>query len=166
MKKGLDFVLSIFLSILFLLITLNSFPLAWGNGSLKEINWDDEKTVPKPLLKIISVEMDSVPFEKALFVVAKKGGFKLNYSSTRLKVQKRITLKMKNVTAIRVLQKILDGTGAELRINKGGHLVIVPRKRKMSRYGAIYGKVEESSIKRVIPGIQIQIIDTKISTVS
>ena len=72
--------------------------------------------------------MEQVPFGKALLTIAKKGGFQLNYSSTRLKVQKKITLKMKDVPAIRIIKKILEDTGAELRVNKGGHFVIIPKK--------------------------------------
>ncbi len=163
MKKRLNFIFTI---ILFQLIIFNNFQIASGNGSLKEIKPDETKKIPNSLLKSISVDMDNVPLEKALFTIAKKGEFNLNYNRNRLPVHKIITVKMSNVPAVEVLQKVLNNTGTELRINKGGHFIIIPKKNKSNKHGTIVGKICESSNHKNIPGVQILLLDTKFFTLS
>ena len=111
----------VFFTILFIqmLIFQNSRPLF--GGELKGIGQENTLDVPKPLLNVISVDIHNIPFEDALNLIAKKGRFQLNYNRSRLLVHKKITVKMRNVPALKVLMRILSETGAELRINKSGN---------------------------------------------
>ncbi|MCK5075659.1 MAG: hypothetical protein KAR38_04750 [Calditrichia bacterium] len=59
------------------LVLINSISL--GAGEINEANNNDQK-VPEILLKKISVNIDEVPFEEALKIIADKGSFKLNYN--------------------------------------------------------------------------------------
>jgi hypothetical protein len=160
-KKGEKFVFSLIFVPLFILLYS---PFCWGYSSFEGIIQEETLTVPKPLLTIISVDMDNVPLEEALSIIAEKSNIMLNYNRSRLPVHKRITVKMSNVPALKVLLKVLSETGAELRINKGGHIIISPQRKKISPRGSIYGKVEESSSNRIIPGTVVQILNTKSST--
>jgi outer membrane receptor for ferrienterochelin and colicin len=140
----------------------------FGSEVSTQNNKNQEKIhiTPNSLLNIISVELKNIPIEDALLKVAQKGGFKLNYKRSYLPHTQKITLKINQMPAIKVIQKILKGTETELKIVKGGHFIIIPKDRNKDRHGAIYGKVEESLLKRMIPGVLIQIMHTNFSTVS
>jgi len=122
--------------------------------------------IPKPLLNIISVDMDNVPLEEALAIIAEKSQLHLNYNQNDLPVNENISIRMNNVPALKVLIKVLNDTGAELRITKGGHLIIRPQEEKKNPQGSVYGRVEEDLNKRIIPGVLVQIVNTKHSTLT
>ncbi len=148
------------------LVIFNTCPLTFGNDTRKEINPVEKQKVSSPLFNIISVDLENIPFEKALLTVAREGRFKLNYKRSLLPVHEKITLKMSNVPAIKVLQMILNTTGIELKIIKGGHFVIVPKKNKGIKHGTIVGKIYEHSNHKNIPGVQVLLLNTKFFTLS
>lgn len=162
MKKGFNIVIT---SILMQLVVFSNFHFARENGSRQEINRENTQKVSNPLLNTISVDMDNVPFEKVLSIIANKGKFKLNYNLDHLPIQKKITIKMSNVPAVEVLQKILNKTGTELRINRWGYYLII-KKNKSNKHGTIIGKICESSNHKNIPGVQINLLKTKLVTLT
>ncbi|MCP5107079.1 MAG: TonB-dependent receptor, partial [bacterium] len=163
MKKKANF---IFPFILVQLIILNNLQFARGDSSREKIIHFNMHRVPKTMHTIISVDLAGVPLAKALSIVAGKGKFKLNYNRNRIPVNQKVSVKMNNVPSVQVLLEILKDTGAELKIIKGSHVAVVPKKKKSIVRGTIAGKVGERSIKRVIPGVFVQIENTGISTLS
>lgn len=161
MKKKLKFIF-----ILMNLIIGNSLLIAVENASLKKISPDDGKNIPGPLLRIISIDLDNIPLEKALSIITGKGKFKLNYNRRDIPVLKKVSVKMEHVPIIKVLKKILIDTDTELVVTKGGLFAIVPKEKKRSRKGTISGKVSETYNNREIPGAYVRVINTKFSTIS
>jgi len=142
----------LYTGILIQLVLYNSYHLVWPTTFSQEAHQESIQNIPTRLLHVISVDMVKVPFEKALSIIAQKGKFKLNYNRSRLPVQKKITLKMANTPAIQVLQKILKKTGTQLKINREGYLLVIPKINKPKKYGIVAGKASEQFNYRNIPG--------------
>ena len=49
-----------------------------------------DQQVLESLDKIISVDLENVPLEEALFIIAQKGKFKLNYNRSRIPIHKKV----------------------------------------------------------------------------
>jgi hypothetical protein len=112
-------------------VIISSFSLFAREGVFQqETDKQNEQKVPKSLLKIISVDLDNVPLEKALSVIAEEGKFELNYNRSRIPVNKNVSVKMDNAPAIEVLNKILNDTGTELAITEGGQFAVIPAKNQ------------------------------------
>lgn len=162
MKKDRNFSFAGILQLAIIFFIIN--PL-WGSSSTK-LCQEGKLEVPKPLLNIISVDLENIPLEEALAIIAEKGRFQLNYNRSRLPMHKKITIKKRDVPALEILLHILETAGAELKINKSGHIIISPQKEKKLRFGTIQGTVKEDFSHRVIPGTLIQVVNTDISAVS
>jgi hypothetical protein len=152
--------------VLFNLIFGSCLLIGDDNRSLKRIFGDESKNIPKTLLKIISIDLDKIPLERALSIVTEKGKFKLNYNRRDIPINKKIYLKMDNATIIKVLEKILRDTDAELVVTKGGSFAIVPKIKKRSAAGKIVGKVSEIQNNRNIPGVYIKVVNTNLHAFS
>jgi len=152
-----------------ILVAIFSFSLFAGEGTSQ--NETDEQKVPKSLLKVISVDLDNVPLEKALSVIAEKGKFELNYNLSRIPVSKKISVKMDNAPAIEVLNKILDDTGTELAITEGGQFAVIPAKnqnlkQQKIRRGKIKGQVLDRETKEPLPGVQVELANIQKGTMT
>jgi len=168
MKKKLS---SLFLYTL-ILLEISSFSLFAGEGtSQHEKDQQNEQKVPKSLLRIISVDLDNVPLEKALLVIAEKGKFELNYNRSRIPVNKNVSVKMDNVPAIEVLNKILRDTGTELAITEGGQFAVIPAKnqsleQQKIRRGKIKGQVLDRETKESLPGVYVELANIQKGTMT
>jgi len=168
MKKKLS---SLFLYIL-ILVAISSFSLFAGEGtSQHETDQKNEQKIPKSLLKIISVDLDNVPLEKALSVIAEKGKFELNYNRSRIPLHKNVSVKMDNAPAIEVLNKILNDTGTELAITAGGQFAVIPAKNQGSeqqkiRRGKIKGQVLDRETKEPLPGVSVELVNIQKGTMT
>jgi hypothetical protein len=133
---------------------------AQKTGSLTRIDSLAGQKVPKFLLNIISVDLDSVPFEEALTVISKKGNFKLNYNRDRIPVLKRVSVKMDSVPALDVLARVLKVTETELIMTQDGQLAIVPSKNGPQRKGKIKGQVQDKETKAALIGVNVSLSGT------
>ena len=100
MKKDLSFF------IILIQFICSGFLFSDANDSPNIINRDKNKEIPESLYSIISVDLDNVPLDKTLLVIAKKGKFKLNFNRKDIPVKKKISVKMDNAPAIKVLKKV------------------------------------------------------------
>jgi len=168
MKKKLS---SLFLYIL-ILVAISSFSLFAGEGtSQHETDQKNEQKIPKSLLKIISVDLDNIPLEKALSVIAEKGKFELNYNRSRIPLHKNVSVKMDNAPAIEVLNKILNDTGTELAITAGGQFAVIPAKnqdpeQQKIRRGKIKGQVLDRETKEPLPGVSVELVNIQKGTMT
>ena len=78
------------------------------------------RRVPKSLLTVISIDLEDVPFEKALGDIAEKGDFKLNYNRSRIPVRKKVSVRMENARALEALIYVLRETETELIVTRDG----------------------------------------------
>lgn len=161
MKKKLKF-----LFFLMNLIIWSGLLFAVENASHKKTSQDDGKNIPGSLLRIISIDLDNIPLEKALSIISRKGRFKLNYNRRDIPVLKKVSVKMENVPIIKVLKKILIDTDTELAVTRGGLFAIVPGEKKNQSSGTIRGKVSEIYNHREIPGVYVEVMNSKQSTIS
>jgi len=127
--------------------------------------------VPKSLLTVISIDLKDVPFEKALSVLAKKGNFKLSYNRSRIPVDKKVSVKMENVQALKVLIHLMKKTGTKLVITRKGQLAIVPDKKGQKqptsmRKGNIQGQVFDGETREALPGANIYVFGKRMGTSS
>jgi hypothetical protein len=122
------------------------------------INLKDQNNhhIPKSLFTVISVNLNEVPFEQALSTIAEKGNFKLNYNRNRIPVDKKISVKMDNVAAVKVLLKILNDTETGLKITQEGLLAIIPSTKSE---GEIKGSVVEKKSGKPLAGANVVIVE-------
>jgi hypothetical protein len=149
-----------------ILIIGSGLLLAVENAPLKKTTHDDNKNIPAPLLRIISIDLENIPLEKALSIITGKGKFKLNYNRRDIPVLKKVSVKMENAPIIEVLKKLLIDTDTELAVTRGGFFAIVPGEKKNQSSGTIRGKVSEIYNHREIPGVYVEVMDSKHSTIS
>ena len=141
-----------------LLFSVNLSLFAHQGNSFDKIDENGVQKVPQTLLTKISVEFNGTSLEDALFVIADKGNLKLNYNSNRLPVNKKVSLKMENVTAIKALLKILNVTGAGLVLTNGGQLAITP---KSESQGQIKGIITDKKSHEPLVGVNIVVLGSK-----
>jgi outer membrane receptor for ferrienterochelin and colicin len=150
---------------LLVLIIILSFSLVL-QAEKKPIN--DKKTdeiIQNILKEVISVNFQNITLEQALLTVAEKGKFSLNFNRNRIPVQKKISLKMNNVPAFDVLNKILDDTGTVLTITSSGQLAVVPVKDHSQtplepKTGYIKGTVIDKESSDPLPGCLVRLGNT------
>ena len=125
--------------------------------------------VPKALLNLISVNLEEVPFETALKVIAGKGNFQLNYNRSRLPIEQKVTVIMENVHALEALIKILKDTKTGLVITVEGQLAVVVSDeviinkratRSLIPRGTVKGKVTDADTKVPLEGVNVVILNT------
>jgi outer membrane receptor protein involved in Fe transport len=141
------------------MITFNVSLFAHGENSFIVIDENGGQEVPKSLQTIVSVDLEEVPLEEALSVIAEKGKFKLNYNRNRIPVNKKVSLKMDNVPAIKPLLIILNDTGTGLIITKGEQLAIIPSSKAQ---GEIKGVVVDKKSREPLAGVNVVVLGTQI----
>jgi outer membrane receptor for ferrienterochelin and colicin len=127
---------------------------------------DENQEIPMSLNEVISIDLNNVSLEKALLIIAEKGKFGLSFNRNDIPVSKKISIKMENIKVIKALEKVLMETGIECVIVKGGLFAIVPGEKIKHKSGTIRGVVSERFNNRKIPGVTIEVMDTKYSTIS
>jgi outer membrane receptor for ferrienterochelin and colicin len=140
-------------------LSINLF--AQQGNTFKQVDENSGQKVPKSLLTIISIELEEVPFEEALSIISEKSNIKLNYNESRLPIDKKISLKMENVKAVKVLLQVLKMTETELIISNGGQLAIVPSKYQQ-RIGKVKGQVLDKETKAALIGANVIIVGTSL----
>ncbi|MFC1492333.1 carboxypeptidase-like regulatory domain-containing protein [candidate division KSB1 bacterium] len=146
------------INIISLLLTLQVISYAQFNG---EINFDDDKRVPPSLLKVISVDLEYVTFEKALNVISDNAGAILNYSGDYIPLMDIVSVKFHKVPAIQALMKVLMDTDTGLKITRSGLLAIVPAK---DLNPVIKGTVVEKATGMPLSGANVVVIGTSLGS--
>lgn len=150
----------------YLMLTLTVTIRAQEDDGFIRLDRYDGRKVPKSLLTLVSIDLDEVPLEQALTVIADEGNLKLSYNRNRIPVHKKISVNMDNVYALEVLIKILEATRTELMITQEGQLVIVPSKQEKKRKGMIRGRVLDRETKKSLRGTNIYIVGTSMGGTS
>ncbi len=128
------------------------------------VQWVGFCAVPVELEARISVELEQVTFEEALDVIADKTKVKFNYNRDRIPVNQKVSLAMRHVPAITVLQELMKETGTRLLITGAGQIAVVPGGKK--EQGGIRGTVMERDSGRLVPGVSIMLKGTDRATLS
>ncbi|MCK5077502.1 MAG: hypothetical protein KAR38_14060, partial [Calditrichia bacterium] len=134
--------------------------IALNAQELKEVKYKNQK-FPEKLLVKISVNLNEVPFEKALEIIAEKGNIKLNYNRNRIPVNKKVSVKMKNKETFKVLMKVLNITGTCLKVTPQGQLAIIPFKKGKSE---IKGKIISKNSREPLIGANVLVTGTTIGS--
>ncbi len=169
MKKG-----TVYLPILAVLLlcvftgSLYSQNLAALKGDTN-LDIPGERLVPISMLNPISVDFDNTPIGDALIEIAKKGQFNLNYIENFIPVDRRVSITMDNVPAVRALEEVLGHTATDFKVTNGGQVVLVPATRKVkieyerSRtfQGTIRGVISEENTGRGLQGTNVVMLGTR-----
>ncbi|MCP4727444.1 MAG: TonB-dependent receptor [bacterium] len=148
----------IMINIITLVLTLQVVSYAQFNGNF---DFDDDKRIPASLLKVISVDLDQVTFEKALNVISDNAGAVLNYSSDYIPLKNIVSVKFDKVPAVQVLMKVLRDTDTGLKITRNGLLAIVPAKDFKT---VISGRVVENGSGMPLPGANVVLVGTPLGS--
>ncbi len=125
--------------------------------------------------KTISLQMDKASLEEVLQAVADQIDVSLIYADWDVLRQKKVSLNEREMTALAVLYKSVEGTGLGFKIAPGGYLLITkdsagPVSRADSREGPppflVSGTVTSLDDGEPIPGVNVVVKGTAIGTVS
>ncbi len=144
-----------------LMLLLSSYVLLFANDdvALYDISQKLGPTIPRAMLKKISINLDKAPMEDALALISDKIDLQFNFNRNVIPVKKRISIKMNEVFAAQALMAVLDETGTSLMITDNGHMVIMPQGKKKSR-GLIKGVVKDAVTGEVLPGANVMLKGT------
>ncbi len=144
-----------------LILLLSSYVLLFANDdvALYDISQKLGPTIPRAMLKKISINLDKAPMEDALALISDKIDLQFNFNRNIIPVKKRVSVKMDQVFAAEALLAVLEETGTSLMITDNGHMVIMPQGKKKSR-GAIKGIVRDAVTGEVLPGANVMIKGT------
>jgi hypothetical protein len=119
----------------------------------------DGLRVPKSVLTMVSIDLVDVPFEAALVDIAQKGNFSLNYNRSRIPVDMRMTVRMKDVHALEALIHVMEKTGTELLVTSEGQLAIVPSRASRSQQptSTLGGFVRDRSDGESLPSASVAV---------
>ena len=78
----------------------------------------------------ISLELQNVPFGRALRTIAEKASIRLNYNESVIPINRKVTVSQKKRPAIEALRNVLKQTGTAYVISGNGQIMIVPAKSK------------------------------------
>jgi hypothetical protein len=148
------------------LFICTGFQLTAGKGAAQKPMKVETQQASNALLKNISVDMENVPLAIALSTIAGKGQFELNYNSSRIPVERKVSIRMAHAPALEVLKKVLAQTGTQLIVTGGGQFAVVPLEGTVNYRGTITGRVCEGENNRCIPGVFIRLIGTPFSSLS
>ena len=117
------------------------------------------RNLPQAVLTVISIDLTDVPLEQALVDIADKGDFALSYNRSRIPVDEKITVRMKDVRALEALLYVMSRTGTELHITEDGQLAIVPSKRSgtQRRVSTVSGFVRDRSDGESLPNATVAV---------
>jgi hypothetical protein len=116
------------------------------------------KQVPDFLLKNISVDFENILLDDALTNYAIETKFYLNYNENIIPPNHLISVKLNDVPAIIVLQKLLEGTGINFMLSKSGQIVLVgSQKRTRSKNCTISGFISDAETGEALIGTNIYI---------
>ena len=151
---------------LLLWLSLQASPFAQEEGDFIIVEELGGRKVPRSLLNVISVDLNEVTFREALSAIAEKGEVSLNYNRDRIPVQRKVSVKMKNVRALEALLHILSLTGTELHITSEGQLAVVPSKDHQMPKGTVKGQVLDRETKVPLIGANVTFTGTKMGAAS
>jgi TonB-dependent SusC/RagA subfamily outer membrane receptor len=107
-----------------------------------------------PLLRqLVTLDLRDAPFADALREISYQLGGRLMYDEAAASVERRVTLRRKDVRAGEALEWILEGTGLEVVASGGGSVVLVkPAARPVVQDSAIVrGRVFDAATRAPVP---------------
>jgi len=119
--------------------------------------------IPENFKSIISVNLNSISYENALKIIAKKGNVNLNYNGNRISKNQIVTVQMDNVQVWDILVYLTEITKTDLKIISGGQVVIIPKNVK-NQSGKIKGRVIDDETKLPLTGVNVFIPNSDYGT--
>lgn len=127
------------------------------------------------LRKIVSVRFEEVTLEYALRWVAKKAKLKLSYSRDLVSIDQPVSLVLKDVQLLEVLNEITKSERLKYIISRSGHLVVTRQSKHIKNIGfddtlpegiSITGKVIDAETGNALSGVVVLLDGTKNGTVT
>jgi TonB-dependent SusC/RagA subfamily outer membrane receptor len=116
-----------------------------------------ERTLASSVLsKVVSVELQNVPFVQAVKQVAFQGNLRALFTQNLVPIEKKVTLVMANAPLARVIEEVLRDTDLDYAVTESGMLVLSP-KAPQEKPITIRGKVTDSKTGEGLPGANVYI---------
>ncbi len=116
------------------------------------------KQVPDFLLKKISIDFENMLLGDALTNYAINTKFYLNYNENIIPFDQSVSLKLNDVPAIIVLQKLLEGTNINFIVSKSGQIILVSSQvRTKSKNYTISGFISDAETGEALIGTNIYV---------
>jgi TonB-linked SusC/RagA family outer membrane protein len=85
---------------------------------------------PSMLRRTISVNLEGVSFKHALHEVARRGGFGLSYSSSRVPTKKVVSINVESGSVAEVLEALVEDTSLKVLVSPRREILVVEENRK------------------------------------
>jgi hypothetical protein len=117
--------------------------------------------IPQSWLIKISMEIKNKSLPEALSYFLEETQLYLNYNDTIIPIDRRISLKVKDIPAISALLQILEDTNIEILVSKSGQIVLVKSQKvnrtKSKKKFTVSGFINDAKSGEVLSGTNIYI---------
>jgi TonB-dependent SusC/RagA subfamily outer membrane receptor len=116
-----------------------------------------ERTLASNVLsKVISVDLQNVPFVQAVKEVAFRGNLRVLFTQNLVPADRKVTLAMANAPLARVIEEVLRDTDLGYAVTESGMLVLTPT-APQEKPITVQGKVTDSKTGEGLPGANVYI---------
>lgn len=109
----------------------------------------------------ITVDVDNVPLATAIRAIGRQAGIEVAYDETLIPATHRVTLHVKNVSAMTAFEAALQGTGLIAQIQTTGDVAIAPEST-LAADGIITGTITDAATRRPVSGAAITLDGGKV----
>ncbi|HEU4643024.1 MAG TPA: TonB-dependent receptor, partial [Gemmatimonadaceae bacterium] len=116
----------------------------------------------------VTLELHEAPLREALDEVARQSGVALLYSADVVPLARRVTVRVREVSAPAALRAVLAGTGVAVRRAATGELMLVRAERAHPAVqpGAVRGRVTDSTSGAPVAGASVALEGTRLVVVT
>jgi TonB-linked SusC/RagA family outer membrane protein len=120
------------------------------------------------LQRIVSIDEQEAPLREVLENIVTKANLGIAYNAELLSLKQPISVKLKNVTAAKALQRVLKGTRYEAAISKTREIILKKRtvfpKATIQLQQEISGTVTDAETGDPMPGVNVFVKGTSVGT--
>ncbi len=111
-----------------------------------------------PAHRLISVDLDDLPLERALAEISRSSDLRITYSRDVLPRDHRVSLRNERMRVSQLFTAVLRGTALDFRISPAGGVIIYPALASApteSRQGSITGTISDAITGAPLGGVQV-----------
>jgi TonB-linked SusC/RagA family outer membrane protein len=125
----------------------------------------------RPLQRIVSLDLRDVPLGDALKKINRLARLGLAYSPHLVPLDRRVTIRVENITAGEALQRVLDGTGVRAQETSAGTVFLVKDDQSAAPSahqgtGFITGQVSDTAAHQRLSGVQVILRNSSLSAIT
>ncbi len=114
-----------------------------------------------PLERHVTVHLRDVSLAQALRTLEALGGVRVSFSSDIVPVTKQVSVDLDDGTLREAFRRVLEGTGLEVLVQAGDHLVLVKAPSDPVQGGTVTGRVTDAKTQQPIAGASVALASTR-----